>query len=249
MVTNSEINQFKKKGFFIKKNFFKKDYIYKVLREVAFIKKDNSKNFYKYYEKSILNKNKLVLVRVENFYQISKILTKLIEKKLINQVLSKILKGKAVIFKEKINFKPSGCRADLLHQDSQAGWNKYTKNFINVLISLEKSTRQNGCLIFDVSGNNCNKLINNKMKPLKRSELKKPNFKKLLLNVGDIVFFNSFIPHCSSFNKSNKGRSQIYLTYNKAKDGNHRTKYMKEKLKTFPPNNLRSKTKNYTYRV
>ena len=249
MITNSEINQFKKKGFFIKKNFFKKDYIYKVLKEVKFIKKDNSRNFYKYYEKSILNKNKLVLVRVENFYQISKILTKLIEKKLINQVLSKILRGKAVIFKEKINFKPSGCRADLLHQDSQAGWNKYTKNFINVLISLEKSTLQNGCLIFDVSGNNCNKLINNKMKPLKRSGLKKPNFKKLLLNVGDIVFFNRYIPHCSSFNKSNKGRSQIYLTYNKAKDGNYRTKYMKEKLKTFPPNNLRSKTKNYTYRV
>ena len=251
MVTNSEISQFKKKGFFIKKNFFKKDYVYKVLREVKFIKKDNNNNrsFYKYYEKNILNKNKLILVRVENFYKINKILTNLIDKKLINQIISKILKGKPVVFKEKINFKPSGCRADLLHQDSQAGWNKYSKNFVNVLISLEKSTHQNGCLIFDVSGNNCNKLVKNKMKPLRRDELKKPNFKKLLLNVGDIVFFNSLIPHCSSSNKSNKGRSQIYLTYNKAKDGNHRTKYIKEKLQNFPPNNLRSKTKNFTYRV
>ena len=146
------------------------------------------KNFYKYYEQSILDRKKSILVRVENFYKNNKLLTKVIEGKIINKILYNILKSKAVLFKEKINFKPSGCRADLLHQDSQAGWNRYTKDFVNVLISLEKSTHKNGCLIFDISGNNSRKLIK-KMEPLNKKELNKPKFKKLLLGAGDVVFF------------------------------------------------------------
>ena len=250
ILTKAEIDNFKKKGFIIKKNFFKKNYVKNILTEVTFIKRnDKNKKFYKYYEQSILDRKKSILVRVENFYKNNKLLTKVIEGKIINKILYNILKSKAVLFKEKINFKPSGCRADLLHQDSQAGWNRYTKDFVNVLISLEKSTHKNGCLIFDISGNNSRKLIKKKMEPLNKKELNKPKFKKLLLGAGDVVFFNSYIPHGSSSNKSNKSRAQIYLTYNKLKDGNFRQKYITEKLKTFPPNNLRSKTGNYSYRV
>ena len=87
------------------------------------------------------------------------------------------------------------------------------------------------------------------MKPLRIKELKSPKFKKLLLGEGEVVFFNSYTPHFSNSNNSNKGRSQIYLTYNKVKDGRFRSKYISDKRKNFPPNNERSSNKKYSYKV
>ena len=198
---------------------------------------------------SVKKSRKSILVRIENFYNKSKYLTKLIDDQLIKEILLKLFRNKATLFKEKINFKPPGCGPDKLHQDSQAGWNKYTKDFINVLLSVEKSTNNNGCLHIDISGNNCSKLMSKKMKPLKKKELKNPKFKKLLLEEGDLVFFNSYTPHFSYSNNSQKSRSQIYLTYNKAKDGKFRSKYISDKRKTFPPNDERLVSKKYSYKV
>jgi len=248
-ISQDEIYQFDQKGYLVKKNFIKKNFVKKILNEINSIKLNKKLNVDKYYAKSIKQKNKLILVRIENFYNKSKFLTQLIKDISINKILSKLFKNKPTLFKEKINFKPPGCGPDKLHQDSQAGWNKYTKNYINVLLSVEKSTNENGCLYIDISGNNCTKLVNNKMRPLRIKELKNPNFKKLLLGVGDLVFFNSYTPHFSNSNKSKKGRSQIYLTYNKAKDGKFRSRYISDKRKTFPPNNERSSSKKYSYKV
>ena len=68
----------------------------------------------------------------------------------------------------------------------------------------ERSTNTNGCLYIDVSGNNCVKIISKKMKPLRKKELKKPKFKKILLAEGDLIFFNSYTPHFSYSNNSKR---------------------------------------------
>ena len=250
LISDSEIHQFDKKGFLIKKNFFKRSYIQKISKEIISLKsKDRPIKVDKYFGISLKKGRKSILVRIENFYKKSKYLTKLIDDKSIKEILLKLFRNKATLFKEKINFKPPGCGPDKLHQDSQAGWNKYTKDFINVLLSVEKSTNNNGCLHIDVSGNNCLKLMSKKMKPLKRKELKSPKFKKLLLDEGDLVFFNSYMPHFSYSNTSKKSRSQIYLTYNKEKDGKFRSKYISDKRKNFPPNDERLANKKYSYKV
>jgi ectoine hydroxylase-related dioxygenase (phytanoyl-CoA dioxygenase family) len=114
---------------------------------------------------------------------------------------------------------------------------------------VEKSTINNGCLHIDISGNNCSKLMSKKMKPLKKKELKNPKFKKLLLGEGDLVFFNSYTPHYSYSNNSKKSRTQIYFKSNKSKDGKFRSKYIRDKRKTFPPNDERLVNKNYSYKV
>ncbi len=250
IISKNEITQFDKKGYLVKKNFFNKRYVKKVLKEINFLKLDKDKiKVDKYYGVSARNKKDSILVRIENFYKKSKYLTKLINDPSIKKILFKFFRNKPTLFKEKINFKPPGCGPDRLHQDSQAGWNKYTKNFVNVLLSVERSTTKNGCLHIDVSGNNCNRIVKNKMRPLKKKELKNPKFKKLLLGEGDLVFFNSYTPHFSYSNNSKKSRSQIYLTYNKEKDGKFRSKYIKDKKKTFPPNIERSPNKKYSYKV
>ena len=73
-------------------------------------------------------------------------------------------------------------------------------------------------------------------------------FKSFELDVGDVIFFNSYIPHKSGPNKSKKSRIQIYLTYNSISAGNFRKRYISEKRKSFPPNNERIKGINYTFK-
>tara|TARA_Y100000591_G_C21773939_1_gene667133 strand:- start:151 stop:909 length:759 start_codon:yes stop_codon:yes gene_type:complete len=249
-ISVNEINQFDQKGYLVKKNFFKKSFINQISKEINLLKsKDLKKKVDRYFGMSVGKNRQSILVRIENFYNKSKNLTKLIDDKSIREILSELFRSKATLFKEKINFKPPGCGPDKLHQDSQAGWNRYAKDYINVLLSVEKSTINNGCLHIDISGNNCSKLMSKKMKPLKMKELKNPKFKKLLLGEGDLVFFNSYTPHFSYSNNSKKSRSQIYLTYNKEKDGKFRSKYISDKRKNFPPNDERSANKKYAYKV
>lgn len=251
VITKTEVVQFYKKGFLIKKNLFKKKYIKIIQNEIQKLSKENNPNKVdKYYGPNIFNKKKNLLVRIENFYKRNKNLTKMIDSPIIKDILVELFKSKPTLFKEKINYKPSGCGPDKLHQDSQAGWYKYTKDFINVLVSIEKSTINNGCLKIDVSGNNCKRMIKKKMEPLKFKELNNPKFKNLLLGVGDVVLFNSFTPHYSNSNESKSDRSQIYLTYNKKKDGNFRSKYISDKRKTYPPHNQQNFNINkYMYKV
>ena len=121
-ISNNEIYQFDQKGFLIKKNFFTKSFIKKILNEIDLIKfKDGSKKFDRYFGKSLKDKNRSILVRIENFYKKSKYLTKVIDNKSIKKILSKLFRNKATLFKEKINFKPPGCGPDRLHQDLKLG--------------------------------------------------------------------------------------------------------------------------------
>ena len=238
-------------GFCIIKKFVNKNSVQRIKKFSKNIKITNPKKnqIMKYYEKSVINKNKEILVRAEYFYDFHKGLKKFIDSNKIHKILDLLMNGKCVLFKEKINFKPSGSRADKLHQDSQGGWNKFSKNFISILVSIEKSKKINGCLEFDISGNNKNREIGKIFKPLEVSKLKKPKFKSIELNPGDIVFFNHYIPHRSKPNKSNLNRTQLYITYNLKKDGNFRKKYFKEKRASFPPNNERPQGLKFEYKI
>lgn len=249
MITKNQIKFFKDYGYLTINNLFKKKEIEKCLNSAKKIQKTSDKKIYKYFEKSFLNKKKNILIRAENFYNIDLNLTNIIENKNIEIILEKLFNDKAIIFNEKINCKPSGTRNDKLHQDSQAGWNKFTEKFISVVIPLEQSQFNNGCLQFDISGNNHKKLLGKTFKILKLSELKKPELKYFKLNIGDVIFFNNYIPHKSNFNKSKNSRIQIYLTYNRKKDGNFGKKYLSEKIISYPPNNIRKKDTIYSYKI
>jgi len=65
------------------------------------------------------------------------------------------------------------------------------------------------------------------------------SFVPLEHSLGDIVFFNGFTPHQSKENRSKNPRTNVYLTFNKASEGNHRKKYFERKRKELPPDNER----------
>ena len=71
----------------------------------------------------------------------------------------------------------------------QGDWEKYSKNFISALISIDKSTNKNGCLEFDVSGNNHLYLKGKLFKKLKISSLKNQNLKNFYWDLEMLFFF------------------------------------------------------------
>jgi len=158
-INKKEIEKFNKTGILVIRNFFESKNIQNLKKKVLnYKKKIPNKNIYSYYEKSLINRRK-ILIRIENFYNFDKVIKKLINSKLIKKNLKILFKTEPILFKEKINFKSPGCGPDRLHQDSQAGWWKYSKNFISIVIPVQKSTKFNSCLEFDTSGNNSKKLL------------------------------------------------------------------------------------------
>ena len=101
MINKNDIKFFKKYGFIFKRNLIPASEIKQCLMSANKIK--NKKNFdtkvSKYFEKSILNKKKEILVRVENFLNKEKNLTKLIKNKKILSNLNILFNGKATLFK------------------------------------------------------------------------------------------------------------------------------------------------------
>ena len=51
---------------------------------------------------------------------------------------------------------------------------------------------------------------------------------------GDVLIFDSFVPHKSEVNTTQNSRRIYYFTYNKKSEGEHRLDYFKKKRELFP---------------
>ena len=153
-----------------------------------------------------------------------------------------------VLFKEKINFKMPGGHGFTPHQDAQAGWNSYASYFITVMISVDETTIENGCLEM-VSGAHGRGLIGELWKPLSETDMKGMHFRPVPTRPGDAIFFDSYAPHRSGPNLTERARRVLYLTYNRGRDGDHRAQYYADKRKSYPPDCEREAGKVYTFKV
>ena len=89
---------------------------------------------------------KLILNRVENFYENNKKIKDILDKKLKN-IICQIIKSKVNLFKDKVNFKSPGAVGFKPHQDLTIWNNMYKiKEFITVAVTIDKSNTKNGCL-------------------------------------------------------------------------------------------------------
>src|SRR5262245_9192806 len=61
-------------------------------------------------------------------------------------VLADLYGDEARLFKDKLIFKPPGCKGYDLHQDYIA-WPSFPRSFLTVLVPLDPATRDNGCTI------------------------------------------------------------------------------------------------------
>ncbi|QIR41540.1 phytanoyl-CoA dioxygenase family protein [Tolypothrix sp. PCC 7910] len=246
----TEIDQFKQEGFLLKKNLFNKlemDNIKKWVQEIEAYPEVIGK-YWRYYEKSLIEEKNRLLSRIENFSPDHQEMNSLINKSKMVTIVSELLGEQAVLFKEKINFKMPGGNGFTPHQDMQAGWNTYANFYITVLLSIDESNVENGCLEVAPGYHNLG-LIGEMWKPLTENEIKDMKFIPIATQPGDAIFFDCYIPHRSQPNFSNSPRRILYLTYNRLNEGNHREQYYTDKYKNYPPDIEREANKEYVFKV
>ena len=254
ILSADEILDFKKLGFIVLRQYYSGNEILKILDEVNRLESlmPEKVGMMQYYDTPFgqnSSNQSMILIRIEKFIETSPYLESIVNNPSVHSLLKQLLGESAVLLKEKINFKPPGAPPDLLHQDSQAGWDEYGSEFVSVLIAVEDSNRTNACVEFDHSGYYINKLAAKLWEPLTSKDIPNAEMKSIETKAGDIILFNSYVPHGSETNQSDRRRCNIYLTYNKISDGNHRLDYFSEKRKNYPPNNERDPNKEYSFKV
>ncbi len=201
-----------------------------------------------YYEDDLKHPGQRVVQRIEYFTGFHEGFHDLFNDGRMAGAVSELLDEPAVLFKEKINFKLPGGDGFKAHQDVQAGWNDYADFYITALVSIDPATIENGCLEV-VAGWHDRGLVGEEWIPLSEEQIAKMDFKPYPTQPGDAMFFDSFAPHRSGPNLSELSRRILYVTYNKASQGEHRERYFADKRASFPPDIEREPGKSYVFRV
>jgi len=192
-----------------------------------------------------------ILQRIENFLQHNKELDRLINGPRMLGMLEQLFGEKAVLYKEKINYKLPGGDGFNPHQDVAAGWWMYGQSsHISVLIGVDEATEQNGALelVRGQYGQRQERLSPD-WKEIPKETCDKLNWEMAPTRAGDVVFFDSFVPHRSGPNTTDRPRRVVYTTYAKANEGDFRDKYYADKRLSFPPDIEREKDKVYEYKI
>jgi hypothetical protein len=199
-----------------------------------------------YWEASVLNAAAhKVRQRIEDFCPVHPGFDALVHGRLADAV-AELMGGPVVLFKDKINFKEPGGAGFEPHQDQQAGWGTYAPLFMTALVSIDRSTLENGCLEMS-QARRFSRLLGEEWKPLTREEI--GPLTPVQSQPGDVLFFDSFAPHASKPNVTSGPRRILYLTYNLAGQGDHRRRYFDDKRASFPPDVEREPGREYRFRV
>lgn len=201
-----------------------------------------------YYEDSLLEPGRRVLSRIERFAGYHEGLGAIVADRRLLDPLAALLGDEPVLFKEKINFKMPGGGGFTPHQDIQPGWDTYAPYFMSVLVAVDRNTIENGCLEL-AAGHHRRGMIGRRWEPLEGAELNGLTFDPVPMEPGDAAFFDCFTPHQSQPNRTAAPRRNMYLTYNRRRDGDFRERYFADKRHSFPPDFERDPNARYVFRV
>ena len=200
-----------------------------------------------YWEASLKDPAAKVRQRIEDFCPVHPGFDALVHGRL-QAAAAELLGGPAVLFKDKINFKEPGGAGFEPHQDQQAGWSAFAPMFVTALVTIDPSTRENGCLEM-ADAPRLGGLIGEEWTPLTPAQMAAFALVPVPGEPGDVLFFDSYVPHASKPNFTAAPRRILYLTYNLAAHGDHREAYFAEKRAAFPPDVEREPGRDYRFRV
>ncbi len=170
------------------------------------------------------------LARSEDFLAHSDVLRRLVTTGRIPELLERLLGEPAVIFKEKINYKQPGGAGFAPHQDAAAY--RFVDHHVSVMVPIDPATIASGTLYF------AHKPPGETLLPNERGRITPEAVAALVwepveLAPGDLVFFDSYTPHYSQTNTTERARRAAYLTYNRVSLGSHRDTYYADKRAEF----------------
>jgi len=199
-----------------------------------------------YYEESLGEPESRIVQRIENFVPFHDGFQALCAA--VGDNVARLLGEPAVLFKDKINLKLPGGDGFKPHQDHQAGWWRYASMFVSVLVAIDDATEENGCL--EVAfGHHDRGMIGKEWAPLDDADMAGMTFRSFPCAPGDMLYFDSFVPHSSQPNRTDRPRRALYLTYNRASEGDQRARYYADKHESFPPDIEREPGLAYKFRV
>jgi hypothetical protein len=201
-----------------------------------------------YFEDARASPGRRILSRIEKFADPGQPFARMLGDHPLHRAVEALLDDAAVLFKEKVNLKLAGGGGFEPHQDIQAGWDDYAPYFLSVAVAIDDSNPGNGCLEV-APGQHRQGWLGERWKPLTSQQTAAMRFESVPLAPGDAVVFDCFLPHRSGPNGTDRPRRNLYLTYNRARDGDHREHYFADKRRSFPPDNEREPGKTYVYRV
>ena len=221
---------FKQNGYIILRNQLTYKNKKNLLKSVFDIEFDalNKKNKHIHNYELDSNNNK-VLSRSEYFYHNHKNIKSFINDETFKYVLNTINEKPVNIYKEKINYKYPNTGSYKAHQDITAYPN--SNNHLTCLIPLCNTYKLNGSIQFSPLINNNlsqNTILDNKNGIIDNQD-KLSWDPPISTSFGDIILFNSYIPHKSPINLSTKPRKSLYLTFNNLEEGFLRDNYYKIK--------------------
>jgi hypothetical protein len=211
---------------------------------------DKAGHYMKYYEPDRRDKSApKLLCRIENFTQYNPGLDFLLNGHKLKSYCDDLLNEPSILYKEKINYKLPGADGFEPHQDVAAGWWMYNQTLhISCLVSIDPATIENGCLEV-VKGKHTEGMMCDDWKAIPSDKVSAMSWEHIPTQPGDVLFFDSYVPHRSAPNNTKLPRRVLYATYAKAGEGDFRDRYYADKRKSFPPDVERDPSKVYQYKI
>ena len=231
IINKTQMKFFKEYGYLVIQNQLTYKIKHELKKHIQDIEIDSLKKTQNYIHKFEYDKNKeKQLCRTEDIIK-HKEINNFLTKGVLPETISQLFENEAILYKEKINYKYPNTGLYRAHQDITAYPN--SKNHITALINLGQTNEENGSIEFSplvINNLDENTVIKNENGVICEPEKLKWT-KPLETNYGDIILFNSYIPHRSSINISKLPRKALYITYNDISEGNLREEYYKMKKK------------------
>lgn len=136
----------------------------------------------------------------------------------------------AVLFKEKVNYRHPGGAGFAPHQDATAY--RFIDHHVSCMVPLDPATTASGCL-WVASGLHHGPLTTDDGGCIDRAVADRLDWEPVEVARGDVLWFDSYTPHRSDTNTSDRSRRALYLTYNAASKGDLRERYYADKRAEF----------------
>lgn len=193
---------------------------------------DTPGKWMRYYEKGAGGAK--VLARIENYLPYHEALDTLLVRGRIGAVLEELLGEPAVVFKDKINLKAAGGAGFAPHQDAPAYVDFGVPYHVTVMAPVDAFTPDNGCLEMARDAAQTAFLPQNPDGTMRPDQVERFVWDPVLAAPGDLIVFDSLVPHRSGPNRSGGPRRAHYVTYNRISDGDRRAAYYARKRELFP---------------
>lgn len=247
-LTKTQLDFWKKHGFIILRDFFANEIKrnFSTWCDELTAWPETPGKWMKYFE--INAKGERQLCRMENFIDYHIEINEAIAGKRTMQLVSDLMNEEAVIFKEKINYKFPNGGGFKPHQDAPAFLSFNQKFHITMMIAIDKCTMENGCLQLVEGGANKPTILSQEQDgSICKDIAKEFVWTPVECEQGDVILFDSYLPHYSEPNHSKHSRRAFFITYNKLSEGGSKRKeYYLDKREKFPPDCERDPNKDYS---